>query len=136
MRTFYIFNINDDIAYLMRNDQYPLFMSLNKIKNMKKSDLSLGVNIYEQIASPLDKSTISKKLYDYYRESDFYSIYQNNHSYINKYRDEKSFLYVKNTYLKLISNKENPEFFKCLKKNKKLFICDFDNKDYFYLNNI
>lgn len=120
----------------MQNDSYPLYHSFNKIKKMNKYDLSLGINIYEQLVDPFEKNKLNKKLYDFYKECDFYTVYKNDHSYINKYRDEKSDLHVKNSYLKIITNKEIPEFFKYLKKNKNLFVVDFENKDYFFINNI
>jgi len=136
MRTFHIFNINDSVLNLTRNDSYPLFHSFLKIKNLSKSDISLGINIYEQLVTSIDKNKFGKRLYNHYRESDFYTKYRNNHTYINKYRDEKSYLYVNNGFMKLKSNREYPEFFKYLKKNKNLFCIDFDNMDYFWINEI
>ena len=76
------------------------------------------------------------RIYNHYKECDFYSKYRFDHSYINKYRDEKSYLYVKNSYMRLDTNMEYPEFFKFLKKNHNLFVCDFDNKDYFWIESI
>lgn len=136
MRTFHIFDVNSSIVNLTRNDSYPLFYSFLKIKNLGSADLSIGVNLYEQIATPIDKNKFSKNIYNHYKESDFYSKYQNEHSYINKYRDEKSFLKIKNAYMKIDTNKDYPEFFKYLKKKNSLFVCDFDNKDYFWINDI
>ena len=136
MRKFYLFNVNDSIYNLTKDDSYSLFNSFYKIRKLNKSDLSVGINIYEQLVSPFEKSKLSKKIFDYYKECDFYTSFHNTHSYINKYRDEKSHLYVKNSYLELTSNKEIPDFFKCLKKRKNLFVIDFDNKDYFYINSL
>ena len=136
MRTFHIFDVNSSIVNLTRNDSYPLFYSFLKIKNLGSADLSIGINLYEQIATPIDKNKFSKNIYNHYKESDFYSKYQNEHSYINKYRDEKSFLKIKNAYMKIDTNKDYPEFFKYLKKKNSLFVCDFDNKDYFWINDI
>lgn len=136
MRTFHIFDVNSSIVNLTRDDSYPLFYSFLKIKNLGSADLSIGINLYEQIATPIDKNKFSKNIYNHYKESDFYSKYQNEHSYINKYRDEKSFLKIKNAYMKIDTNKDYPEFFKYLKKKNSLFVCDFDNKDYFWINDI
>ena len=136
MRTFHIFNINNSVAVLTRNDTYPLFHSFLKIRNLSEDDLSLGINLYEQIAIPIDKQKMTRNIYNHYKESDFYTKYQNDHTYINKYRDEKSYLKVKNTYIKVDTNRQYPEFFKYLKKNHSLFVCDFDNKDYFWLKDI
>ena len=136
MRTFHIFNVNNSVALLTRNDAYPLFHSFLKIKNLKESDLSLGINLYEQIANQIDRKKYTRNIYNHYKESDFYTKFQNNHTYINKYRDEKSYLKVKNAYIRIDTNREFPEFFKYLKKNHNLFACDFENKDYFWLNEL
>lgn len=136
MRKFYLFNVNDSIYNLTKDDSYSLYNSFYKIRKLNKSDLSVGINIYEQLVSPFEKSKLSKKIFDYYKECDFYTSFHNTHSYINKYRDEKSHLYVKNSYIELTSNKEIPDFFKCLKKKKNLFVIDFDNKDYFYISSL
>ena len=63
-------------------------------------------------------------------------MYRCDHSYINRYRDEDSRLKVKHSYIELKTNKENPEFFKFLRKQNDLFICDFENMDYFWANRI
>lgn len=136
MRTFHIFNVNNSVALLTRTDAYPLFHSFLKIKNLSNSDLSLGINLYEQIASQIDKKKYTRNIYNHYKESDFYTRFQNNHTYINKYRDEKSYLKVKNAYIRIDTNRQYPEFFKYLKKNHNLFVCDFENKDYFWLNEL
>lgn len=136
MRTFHIFNVNNSVALLTRIDAYPLFHSFLKIKNLSNSDLSLGINLYEQIASQIDKKKYTRNIYNHYKESDFYTRFQNNHTYINKYRDEKSYLKVKNAYIRIDTNRQYPEFFKYLKKNHNLFVCDFENKDYFWLNEL
>ena len=88
MRTFHIFSVNSSIASLNKKDTYPLFKSFLKIYNLKESDLSMGINIFEQIASPIDKKKFTRNIYNHYKESDFYTKFQNEHSYINKYRDE------------------------------------------------
>lgn len=136
MRIFHIFNINPYVENLTKDDAYPLFQSFLKIKNMSKKDLSMGINIYEQIAIPIEKDRLNKKLYKYYLESDFYMKYQNTHSYINKYRDEESILTINNSCIKLKTNMIKPDFFKYLSKEKNLFACDFENKDYFFLDNL
>lgn len=136
MRTFHIFNINESIYALTKDDEYPLFHTFEQIKNLRSSDLSIGINLYEQVAMPIDKDKYNKKVYKYLKDSDFYTVFNNKHSYINKYRDENSLLKINNAYIKIVTNKEFPEFFKLLKKEKSLFACDFDNKDYFWLSNI
>ena len=136
MRTFHIFNIDESIIELTKDDTYQLFNIFKKIKNLNKSNLSMGINLYEQVAHPIDKDKYNKHIFKFYSDSDFYYKIKNNHTYFNKYRGEESYLTVGNVFLKLQSNVSNPDFFKCLKKHHNLFVCDFDNIDYFWSNMI
>ena len=136
MRTFHIFSVNSSVAILTKDDTYPLFHSFLKIKNLSNNDLSLGINLYEQIAIPIDKKKYTRNIYNHYKESDFYTKFKDSHTYINKYRDENSILKVKSAYMKVETNKEYPEFFKYLKRKNNLFVCDFENKDYFWLKEL
>ena len=61
----------------------------------------------------------------------------NNHIINNLYKDEISALKVKNSYILINSNKNYTEFFNVLLiENPNYFVCDFINKDYFFLSNI
>lgn len=133
MRDFYIFNIDNNIKNLFKDNSYSLFHSLNKIKNIGEEDLSIGINIYEQIANYIEINKYNKKIYNTYKDDCFYTKYLNNHSYINKYRDEKSYLYVNKSCLRIKTNMQVPDFFKSLKKFNNLFVCDFENKDFFWM---
>lgn len=136
MRTFYIFSIDKNVINLTKDDSYQLFNTFRKIKNLNNSDLSLGVNLYEQVAVPIAKDKYNRSLYKFYDQSDFYYKVKDNHTYINKYRNEESYLKVRNAFLKVESNLSNPDFFKYLKKFHNLFVCDFDNCDYFWTDRI
>lgn len=136
MRTFHVFSIDKSIVNLVKDEPYQLFYTFQKINTLNKNDFSLGINLYEQVANPFDKEKINKRIFKYYDESDFYFKIKNNHTYINKYRSEESYLDVHNAYLKIKSNLSNPDFFKVLKKDPNLFICDFENFDYFWARNI
>lgn len=136
MRNFYIFNIVDEIAILTRNYPYNLFRIFENIYFLNKNDFNLGLDIFEQVAVPIDKENIKKIIFNKYKDHDFYSVYQNKHCYNNLYLAEKTNLYVKSTYIYLKTNALKPFFFKELKCNKNLFVCDFENKDYFWLSKL
>ena len=136
MRTFHIFNVNPYVVNLIKDDSYPLFNSFLKIRNLQNSDLSLGINIYEQIAVPINKELVNKKVYDYYTESCFYTKYMNKHTYIDKYIGEESYMNIDTSCIKLKTNKEKSSFFKCFSKSHNLFVCDFENKDYFWVDSL
>ena len=49
---------------------------------------------------------------------------------------EKTKLTVYNTYIKIRTNQNLTSFFKVLNKEKNIFVCDFNNKDYFWLSKV
>ena len=56
--------------------------------------------------------------------------------YISKKTNKPVKMIISNSYIVIKSTKEIPTFFKILSKRKNIFICDFINKDYFWLSNI
>lgn len=135
MRTFYIFNVNRQTSVLSKDSPYLLFKSLEAIYKARKQDLVMASNLYDQITSKLNKDIINNKVSTYYENNDFYMQSLNHHSYYNKYRDESLDIEVKNSYIIVTCNKENLNVFKNM-KDYNLFACDFNNKDYFWLDEI
>lgn len=136
MRTFYIFNINKNFYTLMKKNPYHLFKTLEDIHNFKIADAQVAYDLFSQIVEPYNKSNINNKLFKELNTMDFYSKFHNVHRIQNKYIKEDTMLVVNNTFLLLESNILKPAFFDVLKDNKNLFVCDFKNKDYFWLNEL
>ncbi len=136
MRTFYIFKINKEFAILTKNCPYNLFKSIEQIYYSDKNDLSLAYNIYEQIILPLDKVKINLNIFEKCKESDYYTKFNNIHMINNFYSDEQSKLIVNRSYMLLRSTKGSPSFLKLLQEIENIFVCDFENKDYFWLESV
>lgn len=134
MRVYYLFKINDSFSKLYFNKTYYLYKMLEQISVSSKNDFIISYRLFEQIATPFNKSKIN---------SDIYKEYENNKDYIkilNKHildgNVEKTKLTVYNTYIKIKTNKNITDFFKVLKDEKNMFVCDFNNKDYFWLDKV
>lgn len=136
MRTFYIFSINNSFYNLMKNNPYHLYKTMEDIHSFNKADASVAYDLFTQIASPFDKSLINNKLFNDLKEIDFYSKFRNVHRIQNKYVPEDTMLVVNKAFLILESNILKPAFLKVLSDYKHLFVCDFKNKDYFWLNEL
>lgn len=136
MRTFYIFRINDEFARLTKECPYNLFKSIEDIYYTPKNNIDTAFNLYEQIVKPFDKNELNDAIYDKCKDSDHYTKFNNTHMINNFYSDEQSKLIVNSTYIILKSSINSPSFFKILECIKDIFICDFDNKDYFWLQSI
>ncbi len=136
MRTFYIFNINKNFYNLMKNNPYHLFKTMEDIHNFDTNDISLAYDLFLQIVAPFNKSKINNEIFNECKDNDFYSKFHNVHRIQNKYIPEDSCLIVNKAFLILESNILKPSFLAELKHMKNLFVCDFKNKDYFWLNEL
>ena len=56
------------------------------------------------------------------------------HTINDFYSDETTKMIINKSHIKIKSNKNNPSFFYNIKNIKNLFVCDFNNHDYFLLN--
>ncbi|MBQ4583572.1 MAG: sporulation inhibitor of replication protein SirA [Bacilli bacterium] len=136
MRTFYIFKINREMAVLTKDNPYNIFKSMEDIFKMTKKELSVGLNIYEQLISPINQNKVNQKIIMSYKDNDYYQKNYNVHSIFNKYKPEETKLTIKNSYLLLESNVIKPSFLKELSYDQNLFVCDFANKDYFWVDEL
>ncbi|MDD4706241.1 MAG: sporulation inhibitor of replication protein SirA [Bacilli bacterium] len=134
MRTFYLFKINDDYSNLTKNIPFNLYNTYLSIKLSNKNNLNYLFNQYKSITNQILISELNKLLYLKMKDMDGYSIYRNVHMYNNYYSDEVSKLIINNSYLILKSNKSNSTFFTVLNDIPNLFVIDFENKDYFWLD--
>lgn len=135
MRKFYIFNINNEFAILNKEDSYELFRQMENIRGLDKEEFYNAIRIYETLAHTIDKQDLNSRIYDKHKESFYYTKYQNIHMINNYYKNEESKLTINNAYLLLETNILKPAFFNDL-KNENYFACDFENKDYFWINSL
>lgn len=135
MRKFYIFNINYEFTILNSDNGLDLYKQMESIHNLDKDNFYNAIKLYETIAHTIDKNDLNKEIYKKYKDNYFYTKYKNTHMINNYYRKEESKLTINKAYLILESNVIKPTFLKDL-KNKCLFACDFDNKDYFWLDKL
>ena len=135
MRTYYIFNINKEMSILTKDSPYMLFKSLESIYKANRNDLFIATNLYEQLAAKFNKELVNNRISCDFHENQFYMYNHNNHSYYNKYRDETCNIEVKNSYLICKCKNSRFELLKRL-KDFSFFACDFENKDYFWLDEV
>jgi len=135
VRTFHIFKINKELSILLDESPYNLYKTLEGIYLLNKENVSYGAYLLEQVISFIDIEKYNKLLYEKNKDNDFYMKIGNYHRIINKYREETTKITVKKTYILVESNvlaKNISLFF----PSNDLFVCDFANKDYFWLSKI
>lgn len=136
MRKFFVFRINKEMSILAKKNPYNLYRSLEQIYKMNKEELYVGSNIYEQIIKLINIKNLNDEIFSVYQHNDYYKKVNNKHFFYNKYRPENTILTINNTYLVIESDAIFPIFFKFLSKKRDYLACDFENKDYFWLDEL
>ena len=137
MRTFHIFKIKKDYTYLYENNSKILFDTLKYLYNIDKKEIKYGYNMFTQLTEKIDKNELNKSIYIKYHNKMIYSKNGNEHIINNLYKDEISILTIKSTYLLINVNHNYSSFFNILNNyGSNFFICDFNQNDYFWINDI
>ena len=136
MRKFYIFKINDEFYSLTKNCPYNLYKSLEQIYRINKTNLNEAYNLFSSLCLPFDQNKLNINIFNKYKDNESYVKFNNVHMINDYFSKESSKLTINKTHLTLTTSKANPIYFDNLKNIKGIFVCDFNNVDYFYLENI
>jgi len=137
MRTFYIFNIQDNFYSLYKDTPSSLFNILKQIHNLMPSDLVYATNIFYQVNDFIDKEMLDRKIFLELHQELPYKKDKDRHIYNNLYLDEETSMEIRNNYIKIRSNKDFSYFFRVLLNyDLNYFVCDFKNQDYFFLSRL
>ena len=133
MRTFYLFDVKENILKNYRNNYEELYSLLESIHYLKTEDISLGFNIYQRIVNPMKKEEYN----DYIKKNNLgkenYICYNYTHTINDFYFNESTKMIINNSHIKIKTNKNVPSFFYNIRNFKNIFVCDFNNHDYFLL---
>jgi len=133
MRTYYIFRVNNNLNKIYEKNSVSIYKMLNKINTMDKKEYEFAKKIYKKTVLPINKNLIDKYILMIHMNDIYYKKYGNVHI-LNSGREESK-LYLYNTYIKIITSNNISSFFKDIYSiNNNLFCVDFENKDYFYLD--
>ena len=135
MRVFYIYNVNDFFTSVYDKYPYKLYKMLEDAYYTNKHNIVLSSTYYEQITTNFNKLYINNYINVNNKIDGYY--YNKNNIHIISSRDEYSKLMVSSYCLKLKTNLNYPTFFKNITTySDNIFICDFENQDYFWLNKV
>lgn len=136
MRTFYIFKIKEEYARLTKNNPYHLFKMLSYINSMDKGEIERGADLFYKMVERLGNKELDIKMFKKYQDNYFYTKFKNIHQVNNIYKKEETKLVVHKHFLLLKSTVVRPTFLEVLEEYQNLFLCDFENKDYFWLEKL
>ena len=127
MITYNIFSIKKEIYIIYKNNPKSLYKTLYNLNNLNKSDLNLGLSIYNEICNIINKQKITK----------YINLLPITRNVKNKYLINKNVIIINSSKITLKYNEINEDIIYTLNNyNKYLFACDFKNNKYYWLNEI
>lgn len=137
MRIFYVFNIKNDYYEVYKDTPSVLYNFFKDLYHFKKEDLEYGSNLFNQIATRFDKELLDKRLFIMLHNKMKYTKRRDEHIINNLYKGEVSVMKIKRSYIIINSNKNCTEFLDFLSmESGNIFVCDFINHDYFFVNKL
>lgn len=134
MHTFYIFSLKDEFLALYQDNPKVLFQVLRQIYYMHLDEVYYGFNLFNQIINPLQKQELDMLLFLKLHQDYAYVKRSGVHIMNDFYKDEVSRLTVKKTHIKIETDQYPERFFRTLLLWKNtLFVCDFEQYEYFFL---
>ena len=134
MRTYYIFNVNRYFSYMYKNKPFKMYKIFEEIYYSKSYDSLNTYRNFETVAVPFNKAMLNEYIYFEYKLKYGYKRKDNLH-YLNT--TEKSVLRINNYNIKIETEGNYSEFFNEISNyNNNLFVCDFENMDYFWLSKL
>ena len=131
METYHIFAIKKEVYNAYRNNEYKLYKLLYNLYNLNKEDLKYGLTLYNQICYP-----INKRLIEEYLEL-VNNIRKGKNRYMISENKTTAILIIKPSNIIYKTNKISKDITYILNNYYKfLFICNFNEKDYNWINNI
>lgn len=130
-----MYNVNDFFYNVYDKYPYKLYKMLEESYYTHSYDMMLSADYYEAITVHFNKLFMNNFLSLHHKVDMYYSNKNNMHLVSN--HQEYSKLMVNSYCLKLSSNVNYPIFFDTLRKfSEQIFVCDFENQDYFWLSSV
>lgn len=137
MRTYYAFIIKDSLMHFYSKKPYSLYKILEQIYRMKNNDIVLGYRLLEQVTRPFGTRKTDKFIYKRHISELEYSRLDDGHMIKNLYSEEITFLKVFHSHVRIKTNNNYSSFFNSIQQyDENIFICDFENQDFFWVNKI
>ncbi len=134
MRTYYIFNVNKFYKYMYKNNPFKMYKIFEEIYYSRNYDNLKTFRVMEEVSVPFNKIMLNEYIYFEYKLKYGYKRRDNIHI-LNT--NEKTTLRINNYNIKIETDSNYSTFFDDIKSyNTNLFVCDFDNKDYFWLSKL
>lgn len=133
MRKYYLFLIRKDFCNIYRKNAQTLYLTLDNIYRLKNQNFTYGISIYNQLCQTFDIDIITNYFNNKNRK--YIKQYHNKFFVDDVLAKQKSCIQLNRSCVILKTNCNMPyvlQVFKWYSEN--IFVCDFNNSDYFWLN--
>lgn len=129
MRKYYLFLIKE---HYLHEPEYLIYKIMDNLYHLTNSNLDYGISCYNQLCDNFNVPILAHYLINKF-EGNIATC--SNNKYIIKQKGERCIVKLSLKFVIIVTNKNIPFILKCLKYyNHKIFVCDFDNNDYFWLH--
>ena len=134
MRTYYIFNINKYFSFMYKNNPFKVYKIFEELYYIRSYDKIKTMGVFEEVTYPFNRVMLNEYFYFKYKFKYGYERVGNVHK-LNS--SENTTVTINNYNIKIVTDGNYSVFFRELfDYNKNLFVCDFENKDYFWLSKL
>ena len=129
MNNYHIFAIKKEVYKVYKDNEHSLFKLLYNLYKLNKTDLNYGITLYNQLCYPINK----KKVEEYLELLN--NIRKGKNKYMITEKNIQSIIIVKpsNIIYKTTNISKNITYI-LNNYHKHLFICEFNKKEYNWLN--
>ena len=128
LRKYYIFVIKEDYKNIY--NEKSLYEILKNLYTLKVNNFSYGLSLYDDLCIPFSTSVIKHYLLNKFKNI----IKEKNNNFYLDGCIEQDLIVLKKSCLIVVSNLNVPVILKIFNYySNNLFVCDFDNQDYFWL---
>ena len=132
MYIFYIFKIKKEIMILTKDIPYYMYHMISNLKN--EDYLNYKIKECDEIFNYFNVNYLNHKINLELQGNKYYNYNGKVHMINNKYSLEHSYLKVYPEYILIKSNILHPSLLIKYLSTNNLFVCDFKNKNYYWLN--
>lgn len=130
MRKYYLFIIKPEYHKSFQSKPKVLFETLYNLYQLKDPNFTYGISLFDSICQPF-----SVKLLNNYIQNRYTCTLKSDKVIQVHSVKERTFLQINHACIIVKSNVNFPEVMKIFQiYNKNIFVCDFQNNDYFWLN--
>ena len=134
MRTYYIFRINKYFAYVYKKWPYRMYKIIEELYYNKDYDMLANYRYYKKFAIEFNKLAINEYIYNLNKTNQNY--YRDNNIHIIS-NEKYNKLTINTTCIMLKTDDIYSIFLNDLNVYlDNVFVCDFKNKDYFWLESL